>query len=156
MLGSHLFAVQVSTYNPSLISCDWQLLHYITFIINLFVVVCHRVNGSSAKQMTEKALKYYPLSINYSGNLTAKSSYLVSIKYNYVIITVLCAALLFHGFWSCVIRRYLGLTGRSLCTGARVRNYLKCVCGTVGYGAVRAMVSQTCSRWVPIQVLLSY
>lgn len=27
--------------------------------------------------MTEKGLKYYPCSINYSGNLTAKSSYLV-------------------------------------------------------------------------------
>lgn len=27
--------------------------------------------------MTEKALKYYPCAINYSGNLTAKSTYLV-------------------------------------------------------------------------------
>jgi hypothetical protein len=38
-----------------------------------------RLGATSAKQMTEKALKYYPLSIHYSGNLTAKSSYLVRI-----------------------------------------------------------------------------
>ncbi len=36
-----------------------------------------RLSGSASKLMTEKGLKYYPCSINYSGNLTAKSSYLV-------------------------------------------------------------------------------
>jgi hypothetical protein len=34
--------------------------------------------------MTEKTLKYYPLSINYSGNQTAKSSYLVRLFYTWL------------------------------------------------------------------------
>lgn len=47
-------------------------------IVTPFFCGAHRLSGNAAKMMTEKALKYYPLSINYSGNLTAKSSYLVS------------------------------------------------------------------------------
>jgi intraflagellar transport protein 122 len=37
------------------------------------------LNGNTSKLVTEKSLKYYPLSINFSGNLIAKSSYLVSV-----------------------------------------------------------------------------
>eukprot|EP00598_Pedospumella_elongata_P006620 CAMPEP_0184976768 /NCGR_PEP_ID=MMETSP1098-20130426/7662_1 /TAXON_ID=89044 /ORGANISM="Spumella elongata, Strain CCAP 955/1" /LENGTH=1432 /DNA_ID=CAMNT_0027499697 /DNA_START=50 /DNA_END=4348 /DNA_ORIENTATION=+ len=50
---------------------------------DLLVVGCwdrtyslYKLSGNASKLMTEKGLKYYPCSINYSGNLTAKSSYL--------------------------------------------------------------------------------
>ena len=54
------------------------------FTLTLCCILLHdvttnyrRVQGTTAKLMTEKALKYYPCSINFSGNLAAKSSYLV-------------------------------------------------------------------------------